>query len=304
MRTMLEAALDYAGRGWRVFPLHGIVNGRCTCGRPECSSPGKHPLVSRGLHEATTDAGVVGEWWRQWRSANIGVATGAGSGVVVVDVDLPAALASLGPLADLRLPPTLTGLTGGGGIHLVFSSNDEVLGNSAGRLPGLDVGLPGVDLRGNGGYIVVPPSAHQRGARYEWLDPDVVPVPAPDWLKEPERPTVELAAVTPVTFSGDGTAYGRAALDSALASLRQAPVGQRNHTLNRVTFSLAQLVGGGELLESAVRKKVYDAALGIGLKGVEALQTMNSAFSAGLSAPRVAPHRIMVPTTEKYLERS
>ena len=50
-----DAALAYARRGWRVFPLHGIVRGTCTCGHPDCSSPGKHPLVRRGLYEATTD---------------------------------------------------------------------------------------------------------------------------------------------------------------------------------------------------------------------------------------------------------
>ncbi|MGH2755877.1 MAG: bifunctional DNA primase/polymerase, partial [Actinomycetota bacterium] len=79
----VEAALRYAQRGWRVFPLHGLVKGACTCGR-SCSSPGKHPLVRRGLYEATTDAHAIKEWWRRWRSANIGVATGAGSGIVVV----------------------------------------------------------------------------------------------------------------------------------------------------------------------------------------------------------------------------
>jgi len=53
--SLRESALSYAMRGWRVFPLHGFVNGACTCGRSSCSSPGKHPLVRRGLYEATTD---------------------------------------------------------------------------------------------------------------------------------------------------------------------------------------------------------------------------------------------------------
>jgi hypothetical protein len=57
-----DAALGYAYRGWRVFPLHGFINGICTCGRAECSSPGKHPLVRRGLYEATTDATEIQRW--------------------------------------------------------------------------------------------------------------------------------------------------------------------------------------------------------------------------------------------------
>jgi len=114
----------------------------------------KSTQKSRALHEATTDARVIKERWRAWRSANIGVATGAESGIVVLDMDLPAALASLDRLVELNLPRTLTGLTGGGGLHLVCSSSDDELGNSAGRLRGVEDELPGVDLRANGGYIV------------------------------------------------------------------------------------------------------------------------------------------------------
>lgn len=95
MTELRDTALDYASRGWRVFPLHGIVNGACTCGRRECSSPDKHPLVRRGLYEATSDSHAINEWWRQWHSANVGIATGARSGIAVIDVDLPAALGSL-----------------------------------------------------------------------------------------------------------------------------------------------------------------------------------------------------------------
>ena len=75
------------------------------------------------------------------------VATGAESGIAVVDVDLPAALASLDRLIVVGLPVTLTGLTGGGGLHLIYMCADPALGNSAGRLPGLDGELPGIDLR-------------------------------------------------------------------------------------------------------------------------------------------------------------
>lgn len=291
MTELSEAALRYAACGWRVFPLHGFVNGSCTCGRPSCSSPGKHPLVRRGLYEASTDARVIKEWWRRWRSANVGVATGAVSQIAVIDVDLPAALASLDRLVDVKLPVTMTGLTGGGGLHLVYRCDDEDLGNSAGRLPGLDGDLPGIDLRANGGYVVASPSTHASGGRYAWLRTEVPIAPVPEWLKQPVRTYVAPDVTGVVEFEGDGTPYGLAVLRDELDRLRAAQVGARNHQLNRSAFSLAQLVAGGELLEGPARSAVLGVALAIGLDEPEARQTIDSAFDAGLRLPRVAPHR-------------
>jgi len=291
MTQLLDAALGYAHRGWRVFPLHGIVNGACTCGRRECSSAGKHPLVRRGLYEATTDGRKIRGWWRKWRSANLGIATGAGSGIAVIDIDLPDALSSLAQLAG-KLDVTLTGLTGGGGVHLIYRCSDENLGNSAGRLPGIDEDLPGIDLRGNGGYIVAPPSDHRCGSSYEWLNADAEVVDAPEWLKQPRREAIDPGPISPAQFEGDGTAYGLAVLRDELDSLRASQVGTRNHMLNRTTFILAQLVAGGELAGQAVRAAALSTALGIGLDEAESRQTIDSAFDAGLRQPRVAPHRV------------
>ncbi len=292
MNLFREAALGYAHRGWRVFPLHGIVNGTCTCGRSDCSSAGKHPLVRRGLYEASTDPKQIQSWWRRWRSANVGIATGAVSGIVVIDVDLPTAFTPLGRLTEAQLPATLTGLTGGGGVHLVYSSSDEVLGNSAGRLPGIEDELPGIDLRGNGGYIVATPSLHRSGGSYEWLDANRSVAAAPAWLKQPERTYVALEDVKATDFNGDGTPYGLAVLRDELDRVRAAQVGTRNHQLNRSAFALARLVAGGELLESAARSSLLDVSLAIGLDEPESRQTIDSAFDAGLRQPRVAPHRV------------
>lgn len=288
----LDAALTYAQRGWRVFPLHGIVNNSCTCGRDDCSSPGKHPLVRRGLYEATTDMKQIQSWWRQWRNANIGIATGLDSGIAVIDVDLPGAVESFDRIIEAVLPRTLTGFTGGGGVHLVYATQDAALGNSAGRLPGIDDDLPGIDLRGNGGYIVVPPSAHRSGSHYEWLDADRDPAPAPSWLKQPERIYVAVDVAEGVAFDGDGTPYGLAVLRDELERVRAAQVGTRNHQLNRSAFAIAQLVAGGELLEAEARSSLVITALGIGLDEPESRQTIDSAFAAGLRQPRVAPHRL------------
>ena len=290
MNHHLELALSYAQRGWRVFPLHGISRGRCTCCRSDCSSAGKHPILRGGFHGATSDVGVIERWWRRWPSANIGIRTGVPSGIVVIDIDLPTAMSALDKVKAM-LPVTLTGLTGGGGIHLVYASEDRDLRNSAGSLPGIDEDLPGIDLRANGGYVVTPPSIHYSGRRYEWLDPSRPLVPAPGWLQQEPRVYAPAGPVAPAHFEGDGTPYGLAVLRNELGRLRAAQVGTRNHQLNRSAFILAQLVAGGELRESAVRPALIGAALRIGLEELEARQTINSAFRAGRRQPRVAPTR-------------
>jgi putative DNA primase/helicase len=91
--SLLECALHFAGRKWHVFPLHSVRDGRCSCGHDCGKNAGKHPRLKGGFKVATTDAAQIEAWWRKWPDANIGIATGAISGVVVVDVDGPAALA-------------------------------------------------------------------------------------------------------------------------------------------------------------------------------------------------------------------
>ena len=291
MNELRDAALGYAHRGWRVFPLHGIVNGACTCGRSDCSSAGKHPLVRRGLYEATTDPKQIQSWWRRWQSANIGIATGVESGVAVIDVDLPAALPSLDRLVG-TLETTLTGLTGGGGVHLIYRCSDENLGNSTGRLPGMEGDLSGIDLRANGGYVVAPPSVHRTGNSYEWLDPNREPLPAPVWLKQAAKVWVDVQGAKATDFDGDGTPYGLAVLGDEILRLQAAQPGTRNHELNRCAFVLAQLVAGGELLESSVRTTLLAIGMSIGLDDPECRQTIDSGFDAGTRSPRVAPHRL------------
>ena len=87
---MREAALKYAANGWSVFPVHGMRNGRCTCGKLDCQNPGKHPAVPNGFHAATTDRSQIERWWEQDPELNIGIATGRVSGIFVVDLDISA----------------------------------------------------------------------------------------------------------------------------------------------------------------------------------------------------------------------
>src|SRR5262245_28545135 len=85
--SMLDAALAYAHRGWSVLPVHTVTNGQCTCGNVTCASPGKHPRTAHGVKDATSDEATIRQWWSQWPKANIGIATGAISGLVVLDID-------------------------------------------------------------------------------------------------------------------------------------------------------------------------------------------------------------------------
>ena len=181
---LLEAALRYADNGWQVFPLYGIVEGHCEC-NTQCGSPGKHPRTPRGFQNASDDAETIRGWWSRWPRSNIGIATGAVSGIYVIDVDNKRSIdIGNGVLVgegehSLRvksreigdLPETLTSRTGSGGLHLIFTyptvSNSETAG-SLGNRAGI---LSSVDTRGDGGYIAAPPSLHQSGVKYQWVDP-------------------------------------------------------------------------------------------------------------------------------------
>ena len=148
MRIFETTALAYTRRGWRVFP---------------CAPRGKVPLTAHGLKDASTDEKQLTDWWDRWPSANIGVATGAESGFFVLDVDGKDGNESLATLEREHgpLPTTVEAKTGGGGRHLLFKHPGQAVKNSAGRLG------PGLDVRGDGGYIVAPSSIHPTGKSYE-----------------------------------------------------------------------------------------------------------------------------------------
>jgi hypothetical protein len=159
----LDAALGYAGKGWQVFPVHAVIDGRCTCGDPSCRYPGKHPRTLHGFKDATTDPKVINTWWSNWPDANVAIVTGAQSGLVVLDIDpRNRGFESLAELISMNgeIPRTLRSRTGGGGRHIFFQH------------PGHHVKshtmMPGIDLKGDGGYVVAPPSIHASGERYEW----------------------------------------------------------------------------------------------------------------------------------------
>jgi putative DNA primase/helicase len=181
-------AVECAALGLHVVPMHTIVDeGCCSCGAdPHCPRPGKHPITRHGVKDATIDHEQIDDWWTEHPDANIGIATGQQSGIVVLDIDprnggtetLQRLEKDLGPL-----PPTVTSNTGGGGQHRIFEyPNFAVRKDSAGKLLG-----PGVDVLSDGCIIVAPPSRHASGNRYRWEEGksfcDLKPAPLPeDWL--------------------------------------------------------------------------------------------------------------------------
>lgn len=181
----LKAALVYAGLGWKVFPLHSIRDQRCTCGDAQCHSPGKHPRITRqeggrGLDDGTTDTVTIMEWWKAYPDANVGIATGQFSNLLVIDIDGKLGRRSWGELTDAYGHPvcSLASDTGSGGMHLLFSyPSGFELGNTAGKLG------PGIDTRGNRGYIVAPPSNHISGGEYRWHNsPTAELTLPPEWV--------------------------------------------------------------------------------------------------------------------------
>lgn len=182
-KSMLDCALDYVRLEYPCFPVCSPRMGQHThrtAGRDEpCKSPGKRPLVSWEAYQSrlpTTDE--VTAWWTRWPLANIGMATGVRSGVVVLDCDSGEArqLALSNGGLD-KTPAVWTGKPGG--VHFWLEHPVEAVRNFARRLPGLD-------FRGDGGYVLLPPSAHASGATYRW-NPHTIgmrPAPIPDWLWE------------------------------------------------------------------------------------------------------------------------
>jgi hypothetical protein len=207
-----DAALNYARRGLPVFPVHG-----------------KLPLTEHGFKDATTDSETIRDWWRRWPDANIALPTGTASRLVVLDIDprhggdksLMALEAKHG-----SLPETLESRTGGGGRHLFFAlGNGQDIRNSAGKLGS------GLDVRGDGGYIVAPPSVHPETKQpYVWTN-KIKPVLAPAWLVQ---------------------ALSAPSLVSESVSVVPIPAGQRNDALTRIAGAMRRKACGAEAIEAAL----------------------------------------------------
>jgi len=180
--SKLDIALIHARRGWKVFPLHTPdAEGGCSCRNPDCGkTTGKHPRVKEWQKVATTDEKVIHDWWKKYPDANIGIATGAGSGIIILDIDGDEGESVV---KKFGIPKTCVVVTGKG-RQAYF------------RYPGFATKnrvkvFPDLDGRGDGGYVVAPGSLHLSGATYHWekgSHPDHVHLAqAPQWWLDAVR---------------------------------------------------------------------------------------------------------------------
>lgn len=161
----LAAAYKYASWGWALLPVHYPMDGGCSCGSTHADRPreiGKHPALLDGFHGASSAIEDVERWWldQEW---NIGVRTGAASGIMVVDVDGPDGVAELEQLEAEHgsLPPTFTYRSGRDDVstHRVFTIPE-------GRVVRTTKLAPHIDVKAEGGYALLPPSLHRTGRHY------------------------------------------------------------------------------------------------------------------------------------------
>jgi putative DNA primase/helicase len=275
MSAVVDAALGYARRGWPVFPM----------------SPRKTPLTEHGLLDATTDSEMIMGWGRRWPGMVPAIATGGPSGVVALDVDMKPGAWGVDALQELGVglhPAMPTTHSPSGGFHLLFAWPGRFIKTIAGKLG------PGLDIRGDGGSLMMPP-----GPGRSWdphLGPDTPLAPMPTWMEipeaEPSRPNV-----APSPAVGELSRYCEAAVDEAYRRIVEAPAGQQETTLNREAFGLATLVGGwgmppalalDVLRKAAFRMPSFDRRRPWRPKELE--RKISDAFTAGLRHPRENRH--------------
>lgn len=186
---ILEAALAYAADGWRVLPLHSAPEGTCTCAKVDCASPGKHPKTAHGVKDATTDPETIHGWF-DVPGANLGVATGHESGLLVLDIDDQDSADGLQALHGDIPEDAKAVRTGRDGFHVYYAHPGGEIGNTASKL------AKGIDTRGDGGYVVAPPSVHANGRTYEWVDGGTEIYEAPAWMFARRAPKTDGTILT------------------------------------------------------------------------------------------------------------
>lgn len=244
---LLNAALGYAREGLPVFP---------------CNPRTKRPLIEHGFKDATFDEATIRQWWTRWPNAMIGVPTGGASGVWVLDVDSPAEFEAACPVP---IPATQRCDTHKG-YHLYFAYDPAHPVRNAQRHPrtGWPIKtMPGAEVRGEGGYVIVPPSVHPEGTCYHWAN-DLRPASAPaSLLTAIERGKAkDLGEASPsLPLTAGGTAYGLAALVAECETVRLAANGEQESALNEAALKMGGLVAGGELDRATARAELLAAGM-------------------------------------------
>lgn len=253
-----------------VLPLYTVFDGRCTCPKQtECEDQGKHPIPP--WEAATTNAGKIHDWIEQHGRCNWGGLTGSRSGVFAVDVD-PRHNGNV-TLTELeakygKLPPTREHRTGGGGVHIFFNVPRGATIKSVSNALG-----PGVDIKAEGGMVVLPPSRHISGGVYEILN-DVPPVDPPEWLIS----LIQNGARSPKEKISESSKKSGKTPKFKLPD--KIPDGTRNSTL----FSYARSLAMKGISKNAAILELQDKnreRCAIPLPDSEVESIVNSAYDAG-----------------------
>lgn len=289
--ALLELAVEYARRGWRVFPLAGKI-------------PAERG--GRGCLDATTDESVVRQWWECHPHANVGIATGEASGLLAVDLDGPDArrawLSLVGRHDPIETPTSRTGRADGG-LHVLFRwpAGEHVPNRSQGEWSARVLGDRKIEVIGEGRYIVAPGSLHASGARYAWEhgSGERELAALPEWLVSllrEELPAARAEAPTWVPRTERDASRARAFCLGALRSGHDAvaglPRGQRNAGLVREAYALGGYVPTGFLEAHEVRTALRSACAHWPADERDLrkdIATIERGLYAGVSMPRSIP---------------
>lgn len=249
----LNAALELAERGIASFPCLAT----------------KAPACTNGFKAATTEPDALRRLWSACNAPLVGVPTGTLNGFDVLDID-PRHGGDVWLRANEgKLPVTQIHQTRSGGMHIFFQHKEGVR-NSAGKI------ATGVDVRGDGGYIIWWPAAEMP------VPSDTPPASWPDWMIEILLPTSKSTKKSPAKNSPrkHNAAYEHVALRRAATIVMKAEIGQRNDTLNREIYGVLSLVQAGALDADEAAIVMARAALAVGLDRNEIVKTVASAIRA------------------------
>jgi len=256
---LLGAALSIAASGIPVLPCHPI---------------NKNPLTEHGYKDASIDPQQIRAWWEKQPKALIGSPTGKITDRLVIDIDSDLAeeeFALLAEQANTSIPATYTVKTNRG-KHLYFKYPEK------GKVGCSDRKFPGqINVRGDGGLVIIPPSPHPAGGFYAVIDPSPK-ADVPEWLLKllvvlPDGGSLEISEAMP------RWAWHR--YHVILADLRKAKSGERNNVLNRAAWWAARLVGHPLLTPEKTSSEIIEIARRIGLEEREIRATFNSGWDAG-----------------------
>ncbi|MCV6548574.1 MAG: phage/plasmid primase, P4 family [Cohaesibacter sp.] len=293
-KTMLGHALDLAKRGFSVFPADPKT---------------KRPLIKEWGKHACADPEKITHWWERFPKAMIGVPMGAASDCWVLDLDAKTdpetgEVIAVEDLIDQieqaigePLPPALTAVTPRGGYHLYFkwpTDGREVRNRGA--------MLPHVDVRGQGGYVIAPPSVRSDGVCYNWRN-HILPRSAPkcllDLVIKKADPVADGSDITPANYGAFSSTlareddavrkYALSAVDAECQGVRLCGKGGRNDRLNRAAFSIGTLVGAGVVSRAMAFSMLQDAAYSNGMVRDDGLKSAQATINSGLDDGALSP---------------